>query len=106
MEILERHHHSLDIYKEQDRYTPLGADATVVYGYKDLRFRNPYAFPIRFDFRISNSTLIGNVYSTEKILTQSLQFQRLSTHNTLIEVHTFGAEQQLLATSVYQRLDA
>jgi vancomycin resistance protein VanW len=37
IEILERHNHSIDIYEEHERYTPLGADATVVFGYKDLK---------------------------------------------------------------------
>jgi len=39
LEILERHPHSLDIYTATTRYTPLGSDAAVVYGHKDLRFK-------------------------------------------------------------------
>jgi len=39
LEILERHAHSIDAYGA-NRYVPLGRDATVVYGYKDLQFRN------------------------------------------------------------------
>ena len=52
LEILERHPHSMDIYTEATRYTPLGSDATVVYGHKDLRFRNNFDFPINFQFEI------------------------------------------------------
>ena len=40
LEILERHNHSIDIYNEETRFTPLGSDATVAYGYKDLKIRN------------------------------------------------------------------
>jgi vancomycin resistance protein VanW len=40
LEIVERHPHSLDIYTDATRFAPLGADATVVYGHRDLRFRN------------------------------------------------------------------
>lgn len=47
LQILERHPHSRDLYTDSTRFAPLGADATVVYGYKDLRFRNTGAVPIR-----------------------------------------------------------
>ena len=40
LEIVERHSHSIDIYSDTTRFTPLGTDATIVYGYKDLRIRN------------------------------------------------------------------
>lgn len=52
LEIVERHPHSLDIYTDATRFAPLGADATVVYGYRDLRFRNPHDQPIGFRCRI------------------------------------------------------
>jgi vancomycin resistance protein VanW len=35
LEIIERHNHSMPV-----DYVPLGQDATVAYGYKDIRFRN------------------------------------------------------------------
>ncbi len=38
-EILEKHNHSSDIWGE-NRFIDLGRDATYVYGYKDLKFRN------------------------------------------------------------------
>lgn len=48
LEIVERHPHSLDIYTEATRFAPLGADATVVYGHRDLRFRNTLDVAIGF----------------------------------------------------------
>lgn len=48
LEIVERHPHSLDIYTDATRFAPLGADATVVYGHRDLRFRNTLDVPIGF----------------------------------------------------------
>lgn len=44
-EIIERHAHSIDAYGE-GRYIPLGRDATVAYGYKDLAFRNILGIPL------------------------------------------------------------
>ena len=62
--ITERHSHSLDIYKEEERFTPLGSDATVVYGYKDLRFLNPNDFPILLSFSLTERVLTGKLLST------------------------------------------
>ena len=45
LEIVERHNHSVDTYGA-DRYYELGRDATIEYGYLDLRFRNPHAYPV------------------------------------------------------------
>ena len=52
LEIVERHPHSLDIYTDATRFAPLGADATVVYGHRDLRFRNTLDLPIGFSCEV------------------------------------------------------
>lgn len=76
MEIKERHNHTLDLYKEDKRYTPLGADATVVFGYKDIRFKNPTSSPIYFNFKVSESNFIGAIYSPDDLPTFDLNFER------------------------------
>jgi len=48
LEIVERHAHSVDTYGES-RYFELGHDATIEFGVLDLRFRNPYEFPVLLD---------------------------------------------------------
>jgi vancomycin resistance protein VanW len=55
--IVERHPHSKDIYTDATRFTPLGSDATVVYGYKDLRIQNPFSFPICFRFDMADKEI-------------------------------------------------
>ena len=81
LEIIERHQHSVDIYTEENRYTPLGTDATVVFGYKDLRIRNPYHFPIQFWFSVEENHFIGELCSKEKIETSTLTFEIKSSEN-------------------------
>ena len=81
LEIVERHQHSVDIYTEKNRYTPLGTDATVVFGYKDLRIRNPYHFPIQFWFSVEENHFIGELCSKEKIETSTLTFEIKSSEN-------------------------
>jgi vancomycin resistance protein YoaR len=46
LEVVERSQHSVDTYGDR-RYFELGRDATIEYGYLDLRFRNVHRYPIR-----------------------------------------------------------
>lgn len=75
LEIIERHPHSLDIYTEENRYTPLGSDATVVYGYKDLRIKNNLQQTLSFQFDIQNDQITANLCAIEKIIPLKLRFE-------------------------------
>ncbi len=88
LEILERHSHSLDIYKEEERYTPLGADATVVFGYKDLRIRNSFDSPICFEFQFQNNTLICSICTDTGLPIHEIDFIR-ENRNGQVLVKTF-----------------
>lgn len=57
LRIIERHAHSVDIYQEHERFTPLGSDASVVYGYKDLQFQNTLDFAIQIKILRQNDQL-------------------------------------------------
>ncbi len=83
LKIVERFNHSIDIYKEEDRFTPLGADATIVFGYKDLRIKNNYMFPIKFSFEISKNQIICKLLSKEKIDKYDLDFIRNYSENEI-----------------------
>lgn len=83
LEIVERFNHSVDIYKELERFTPLGADATIVFGYKDLRIKNNYLFPIKFSFEIIENHIICKLLSKEKIDEFNLDFIRNYSDNEL-----------------------
>ena len=65
LEILERHAHSIDAYGT-NRYVPLGRDATVVYGYKDLQFRNTTVVPMTLRIRISPDRAEAAFYAPER----------------------------------------
>lgn len=59
LQILERHNHSVDLYANgETRFTPLGADAAVVFGYKDLRVGNPFGFAIGFEIEVVGDMLV------------------------------------------------
>lgn len=75
LEILERYNHSTDIYNDQTRFCPLGTDATIVYGYKDLRIRNKFSFPIKFNIEIADQLISIKLLSQEPIIENELSFE-------------------------------
>ncbi len=74
LQILERHPHSLDIYDDTTRYTPLGADATVAYGFKDLRIANSLSAPICHRFALTPDRLTCWICSPEPIQPCRVEF--------------------------------
>ena len=62
LEIIERHCHSIDLYGE-DRYFELGRDASIEYGYLDLRLRNPHGFPVLLTIEVAESFVCGRLFS-------------------------------------------
>lgn len=75
LKILERHAHSIDIYQEHERFTPLGSDATVVYGYKDLQFQNPFDFPIIIECFREHNQLFCRFHSDTALPNYTLAFK-------------------------------
>ena len=41
LEIVEKHHHAQDLFPDYHRQTPFGTGTSIVYNYRDYRFRNP-----------------------------------------------------------------
>ena len=76
MKIEERFNHTVDLYEEDNRYTPLGMDATVVFGHKDLRFRNTKEVPVLLRFRVNSEKFTGYLYAGEEFKTNELNLVR------------------------------
>ncbi|MBN2663428.1 MAG: VanW family protein [Bacteroidales bacterium] len=101
LEILERHNHTVDLYTDEERFAPLGSDATVVYGYKDLRIRNNYSFPVRFKLTVNKDNLHVALLSPEKINEVEILFET-EFNNNKIEVKTMK-ENKIIAKSIYKK---
>lgn len=103
IEIIERHHHSVDIYAESERFCPLGADATVVYGYKDLRFKNNLATPLAFQLSISDDKLTAKLMATSKLIDYPLDFARKQEGGkTVVDtMRKEGNHNKIITTSYY-----
>lgn len=75
MTVLERHNHSVDIYTPETRFTPLGSDATVAYGYKDLRLLNPFPFALRFDLQVIGHQFHAALWSEKPVPQHKIVFK-------------------------------
>lgn len=65
LRVTERHHHSLDLFPDDDRLVPFGTGATLVYNFKDLRLANPTPATFQFLFEMTPSHLVGRLYASE-----------------------------------------
>lgn len=105
LRVMERHAHSVDIYTEQTRFAPLGSDATVAYGYKDLRFRNVLPFPVALRFELGADTLSGSVCAPVPLEPCSVEFsveEEPDARRVTTWLHRPGAaERDCLGTSRY-----
>lgn len=72
---IECYPHSTDIYTDATRFTPLGSDATVVYGYKDLRFINSLSQPICFRIVITPDQITGQLCTPDPITPYHIEFR-------------------------------
>lgn len=102
LQILERYNHSVDIYTEETRFAPLGLDATVVYGYKDLRFRNHYDFPIKLVFEITENKIRVDLLSTKFLKPSDLFFETKIEDNSVC-VTVLNEDKRVLNTSTYHK---
>ncbi len=81
LKIIERFPHSIDIYKDNERFTPLGSDCTVVYGYKDLQIQNPFSFPVQLRCFVNNENLSVCLLSPKEIVLNKIDFNYSETEN-------------------------
>jgi hypothetical protein len=60
MEIVERHCHSVDSYGAR-RYFELARDASIEYGYLDLRFRNSHPYPVLLSIDVDDARVAAQL---------------------------------------------
>ena len=100
LQIVERFNHTVDIYTDESRYTPLGADATVVYAYKDLRIRNNYDFPITFKLSVNKDLFTVELMSEKPLAMQDISFKTIENPENK-RVITYNQNNQVIAESIY-----
>jgi vancomycin resistance protein VanW len=63
MEIVERHHHSFDLFPDNQRTVPFGSGTSIFYNYMDLRFRNPTEHTFQLQLWLTERFLEGSINS-------------------------------------------
>jgi vancomycin resistance protein VanW len=104
LDVLERYNHSTDIYNDETRFCPLGTDATIVYGYKDLRVRNNYSFPLKFEIEIGDQLISIKLLSTQKV-EENILFFELVERADYTEVFIKNESEKVINTSKYKKLE-
>jgi len=101
LEIIERHNHSIDLYTDDTRYTPLGTDATVVYGYKDLRIKNNNPFPVSFQLLPGQDSIEINLLSPKPLRQQVLSYSIVKDdHSACVSI--LNEENKVISHSRYK----
>ena len=83
LEVRERFAHSTNVYTPETTYTLLGLDATLAYGYKDLRLRNNFSFPLTFAFELSQDRLQVSLCAPEPLPGLTLRVEHQTTDDGL-----------------------
>jgi len=104
LDVMERHNHSVDLYTEATRFAPLGSDATVFFGYKDLRLRNNTGTPIRFRLRIGTDRFYLDVLSEQPLPQRQLQFVTKLRDNGDKIAEVLLSDGTVVSSSIYKPL--
>jgi vancomycin resistance protein VanW len=102
LEITERFNHTVDIYKEEERLSPLGTDATVVYGYKDLRIKNNQNSPIQFTFSVNEDSITCNLKAKKTIKERTIIFDRFDGEKVRVVKLKYKNGDTRIGTSTYK----
>ena len=65
VEVIERHHHSKDIFPDSGRTLPFGSGATIFYNYVDLKVKNLSSQPLQLKIWLTDNHLKGQILSTQ-----------------------------------------
>jgi vancomycin resistance protein VanW len=103
--VIERHPHTRDLYTEESRFTPLGLDATVVWGFKDVRLLNTSGAPIAFDFDVDDRRILGCVLAPQPLEIATIRLARteLGPQSRSAQVHRIlpTLNEQIISDDVY-----
>lgn len=62
-QVVERYHHSLDVFPDSGRTLPFGSGATIVYNIVDLRIKNTSREPLQLNLWVTEKYLKGQLRS-------------------------------------------
>lgn len=101
--VAERHPHSRDLYMEEERFTPLGLDATVVWPNKDVRLFNPHAVPVQVGLVVRDRVLAASVRAPRPLAPAAIEIARTdhADRRDVRVVRRIAGEVELVSDDVY-----
>ncbi len=106
LNITERYNHSKDLYTEATRFCPLGSDATVAYGYRDLRVKNSSDASIQFDLEVLDDHFTGYLRSSKPLKQHDISFEYKESPDGKITAITYDkTTDTVIATSYYEKYE-
>lgn len=103
LKTVERFNHTVDLYNEKTRYTPLGSDATVVFAYKDLRIENNFNFDVKFQVTVTDKFLKVDLLSENEIDHKKIDF-KIEEETDDYKIVSTKSDNVLIAMSDYKKL--
>ena len=76
VEIVERYHHSVDVFPDSGRTVPFAAGATIFSNYIDLKIKNTSKQPLQIKLWLTESQLKGQILSTKHEKIKSHIFEK------------------------------
>jgi len=67
VEIIERHHHAIDVFPDSGRTLPFGSGATILYNFIDLKLKNTSAYPLQLKIWLTDNHLKGQILAPQGI---------------------------------------
>jgi vancomycin resistance protein YoaR len=106
MEIEERHRHQF-----QPSYVPPGRDAAVAFSHIDLKFKNPYSYPVRVTARLTSGMVRIELIGAQPLSAAPQVFSDVLSSREPWSVHVQGARNRVRNTgragwevAVYRRI--
>ena len=84
LEVVERHHHSLDIFPDSGRIVPFGTGAAVFYNYIDLQLYNSSSETFQIRVQVTDEHLKGEIRSLNE---PELSFSIVERDHRFVQEH-------------------
>jgi vancomycin resistance protein VanW len=65
MKIIQRYHHSMDVFPDSGRVLPFGSGATILYNFIDLKLQNTSKQPLQIKIWLTDKYLKGQILSSK-----------------------------------------
>ncbi|MBU0661399.1 VanW family protein [Patescibacteria group bacterium] len=70
IEIVERYHHSKDVFPDSGRVLPFGSGATILYNFVDLKVKNTSDVPLQLKIWLTDNHLKGQIVSSKPVFSK------------------------------------